>query len=72
MSNKMHGLLARAGVVVGATALVAANAQAEGLADITAGISVVDVIAGVVAVATLVGGVLVIRMGAKKILGMIK
>ena len=72
MSNKMHGLLARAGVVLGTTALVAANAQAEGLADITAGISVVDVIAGVVAVATLVGGVLVIRMGAKKILGMIK
>lgn len=70
--KQMKTLLARAGVVVGATALVAANAQAEGLADITAGISVVDVIAGVVAVATLVGGVLVIRMGAKKILGMIR
>lgn len=70
--KQMKTLLSRAGVVVGATALVAANAQAEGLADITAGISVVDVIAGVVAVATLVGGVLVIRMGAKKILGMIR
>lgn len=70
--EKMKALLGRAGVVIGATVVVAANAQAEGLADITAGISVADVITGVVAVATLVGGVLVIRMGAKKILGMIK
>lgn len=69
--NKLKKLFAVAVPVVAAS-VVSVSAQAAGLADITDGLSVTDVLAGIVAVATLVGGVLMLRMGAKKVLGMIK
>ena len=70
--QKMQKLLARAGVVVGASALVANQAYAEGLADLAGGIDSTDILAGFTAVALIIAGILAARMGIRKVLGMIK
>lgn len=55
-----------------ATALIAQGAYATGLADLGVGIDKTDIIAGMMAVALLVAGILAARMGIRKVLGMIK
>lgn len=60
-------------ILVGVSVLAASQASfAAGLSDITAAVSGADAIAGITAVAVVIGGILAIRMGARKILGMIK
>lgn len=55
-----------------ATALVAQSASAAGLADLAASVDKVEIIAGFMAIALLLGAVLASRMGIRKVLGMIK
>lgn len=54
-----------------ASALVAQSAFAD-YADITAAVSVADVIVGFFAVASVIATALVARMGIRKVLGMIR
>lgn len=54
-----------------ASALVAQSAFAD-YADITAAVSVADVIVGFFAVAAVIATALVARMGIRKVLGMIR
>ena len=68
----MQKLLARAGGVVAASAVVAAPTYAAGLADLAGGIDSTDILAGFTAVALIIAGVLAARMGIRKVLGMIK
>lgn len=58
--------------VAGTLAFISANAHAEGMADLAAGIDKVDILAGFTAVALLLAAVLAARMGIRKVLGMIK
>lgn len=71
MQASKRFLKSLAGVGV-ATAVIAQQAHAEGLADLAAGIDKVDILAGLTAVALLIAAVLAGRMGIRKVLSMIK
>ncbi|MCY1306287.1 hypothetical protein D9M70_561420 [compost metagenome] len=55
-----------------AMAVLATGAQAEGLADLAAGIDKTDIVAGLIAIALLIGGALGARKGIRMVLSLIK
>lgn len=68
-SKRFLKSLAGAGI---ATAVLAQQAYAEGLADLAAGIDKTDIVAGLIAIALLIGGALGARKGIRMVLSLIK
>lgn len=55
-----------------AMAVLASGAQAEGLPDLAAGVDKTDIVAGLIAIALLIGGALGARKGIRMVLSLIK